>query len=49
MEFIEKAIHTMWNIMLGNRTNDTLSYIFENRASITRFDDGEFKWMLGIK
>lgn len=40
--------HGAWkpNVM---SLNDTLSYIFEKRASITRFGDGEFKWMLGIK
>ena len=27
---------------------ETLDYIIENKASISRFGDGEFKWMLDI-
>ena len=27
---------------------ETLDYIVDNRVSVARFGDGEFKWMLGV-
>ncbi|MBQ2409588.1 MAG: SP_1767 family glycosyltransferase [Bacilli bacterium] len=36
------------NVRIMN-DNDTINYMLENKVSICRYGDGEFKWLLGVK